>query len=192
MAGRDEGQETDTHAQERWACLGSEGDSLLQGEHLLLLVLVVVHLGTVGQLLVPGLDHNVGQKGHGKVTDIHPHLHTLFNWHSLCSMCLCCTCSSWNCWKDSELVLLPCQTDTTNLQLMAGVNPVRKCWVTMLRMYLTLSKKEADKLRYYDKLAQYKYSLREFWTDTTQTTVVLYQKVCVSYSTEEYIQHQNV
>lgn len=53
---------------------GSERDSLLQGEHLLLLVLVVVHLGTVGQLLVPRLENTEGQRGHEKVTGIHPHL----------------------------------------------------------------------------------------------------------------------
>lgn len=38
----------------------SERDSLLQGEHLLLLVLVVVHLRTVGELVVPGLEHTGG------------------------------------------------------------------------------------------------------------------------------------
>lgn len=38
----------------------SERDSLLQGEHLLLLVLVVVHLRTVGELIVPRLEHKGG------------------------------------------------------------------------------------------------------------------------------------
>lgn len=37
-----------------------ERDSLLQGQHLLLLVLVVVHLRTVGQLIVPRLEHKGG------------------------------------------------------------------------------------------------------------------------------------
>lgn len=39
-----------------------ERDSLVQGEHLLLLVLVVVHLSAVGQLVVPGLEHKEGQR----------------------------------------------------------------------------------------------------------------------------------
>lgn len=38
----------------------SERDSLLQGEHLLLLVLVVIHLCTVGEFIVPRLEHKGG------------------------------------------------------------------------------------------------------------------------------------
>lgn len=51
----DEGQETSVHP-----VPDPERDSLLQGEHLLLLVLVVVHLRTVGQLVVPRLEHKEG------------------------------------------------------------------------------------------------------------------------------------
>lgn len=60
-------QDRDTHARVGWTCLCREGDSLSQGEHLLLLVLVVVHLGTVGQLLVPKLEVNKGWRGDEKV-----------------------------------------------------------------------------------------------------------------------------
>lgn len=39
-----------------------ERDLLVQGEHLLLLVLVVVHLSAVGQLVVARLEHEEGQR----------------------------------------------------------------------------------------------------------------------------------
>lgn len=39
-------------------------------------------------------------------------------------------------------------------------------------------------------LTPHRLQVQDLWQ--LLTTVVLYQKVCVSYSTEEYIQHQNV
>lgn len=63
---RDRGQETDIHMPRPDEHVCTEGDSLLQGKHLLFLMLVVVHLSTVGQLLVPRLEHNKGQRGHEK------------------------------------------------------------------------------------------------------------------------------
>lgn len=51
-------------------------------EHLLFLVLVVVHLSTVGQLLVPRLEHKEGQRGHEKsLVFIHIYSHCSVDIH---------------------------------------------------------------------------------------------------------------
>ena len=79
---RDRGQETDIHMARPHEHVCTEGDSLLQGKHLLFLVLVVVHLSTVGQLLVPRLEHKEGQRGHEKsLVFIHIYSHCSVDIH---------------------------------------------------------------------------------------------------------------
>lgn len=78
--GQEETRACGRHTWSRGMNVSSLGaDLLLQGEHLLLLVLVVVHLGTVSQVPVPRLENTTGQRGHEKIRGIHPQPVTPFS-----------------------------------------------------------------------------------------------------------------